>query len=66
MGFKNGALDSRWKKGLEKFPFAMSTMKDFLTLYDKHFPSLQEAQFFLFQEGIFPEWEAPENISGGR
>ena len=45
--------------------FAITNMEDFVTFY-KHFPDLQEGQFFLFRDGIFPEWESEENIHGGR
>lgn len=53
------------KKGFQKFPFAVSTVQDFIGFFDR-FPSLQEGQYFFFRDGIFPEWESPANIRGGR
>lgn len=53
------------KKGFSKFNFKLETLEDFIAFYDK-FPRLQEGEFFLFRDGIFPEWESPQNIRGGR
>ena len=53
------------KKGLEKISFQITTIEDYLC-FEKHFPSLQEGQFFMFRDSIFPEWETKENVNGGR
>ena len=58
--------DTNWKNNSYKNIYDIKNVLDIKFLNDTiHKIHLQNSMFFLMREGIFPNWEDPDNRSGG-
>ena len=57
--------DTTWTKSSYKQLFEINTLTDYKLLEDAiQLNHLQNGMFFLMRDGIFPNWEDPENTQG--
>ena len=58
--------DNKWTKTSYKNIFKIETLVDYKILIEKlELQHLQNGMYFLMRDDIFPNWEDPDNRSGG-